>query len=166
MKLGNEDITLKVGSLDVEAVYLGDTLIYTETTPFEGKWLATYSDSSTTSAECDSTSAITQYEIASGAGLISVLIGDCVTNIDNNAFVYKSALSTVTIGSGVTRIGNYAFYSCTSLASITINAETPPSLGSYALNYTNDCPIYVPSESVAAYQSSWSAYSSRIQAIS
>ena len=41
-------------------------------------------------------------------------------------------------------------------------------MGSYVFNDTNDCPIYVPSESVEAYKAAtnWSYYASRIQAIS
>ena len=44
---------------------------------------------------------------------------------------------------------------------------TPPTLSSNALDYTNNCPIYVPSASVNAYKSAnnWSTYASRIQAI-
>ena len=70
-----------------------------------------------------------------------------------------------TIGSGVTTIGNYAFYFCNSLQSITVRATTPPTLGSDVFKYTNDCPIYVPSNKVSAYKSAWSDYSDRIQAI-
>ena len=61
-----------------------------------------------------------------------------------------------------------AFSNCTGLTSITIEATTPPSLpfGSGFRN-TNNCPIYVPAESVDAYKSAtyWSDYASRIQAI-
>jgi hypothetical protein len=132
------------------------------------KWKATYSDSSTTSADCDSTSAITQNEI-NLTNLVSVEIGDCVTEIGDNAFTNCTSLTSCTIGSGVTTIGYTAFTNCTSLTSITINAVTPPELmyaGKITPFYnTNDCPIYVPSESVSTYQFEWTIYSSRIQAI-
>jgi hypothetical protein len=38
---------------------------------------------------------------------------------------------------------------------------------SSVFNYTNNCPIYVPSASVETYKSAsgWSGYASRIQAI-
>ena len=238
IKIGNLEIdNLKVGTLSVDALYIGDVKIYPSTPPptFDGKWLATYSDSHTESADCDSTSAISQNEI-NITNLVSVEIGDCVTSIGNNAFRNCSGLTSITIpdsvtsigqgafrdcggltsctigsgvtsigvgafylctgltsctiGSGVTSIGTSAFYGCTgltsieipsgvtridinafngcsSLTSITVNPTTPPTLGSYALSGTNNCPIYVPAESVSTYQSAsgWSTYADRIQAI-
>lgn len=98
-------------------------------------------------------------------GLTSIDIPDSVTTIGGSAFNNCSGLTSVTIGSGVTSIGTYAFYYCTSLTSITINAVTPPTLDFQPFNYTNGCPIYVPSGSVSAYKSAWSSYSSRILAI-
>lgn len=97
----------------------------------------------------------------------SIEIPSGVTSIGDNAFYYCSSLTSLTIPSGVTSIGNVAFQFCNNLSSITILATTPPTLGNSAFNNTNDCPIYVPSESVETYKSSnnWSAYASRIQAI-
>jgi hypothetical protein len=156
---------------------------------FLGKWLATYSDSHTESAECDSSSAITDGEI-NQTNPVSVEIGDCVTSIGGWAFYDCSSLTSIdipsgvtsigerafrnctgltscTIGSGVTSIGNQAFYECTSLTSVTIEATTPPALGLRVFYGTNNCPIYVPSGSVSAYQSAsgWSSYADRIQAV-
>ena len=189
VKIGNLDISaFKVGSSDCK-VYIGDTLLYPTTPPsFQGKWLATYSDSHTESAECDASSAITSTEIYN-TNLVTVEIGDCVTSIDNSAFQSCSSLSSVTIpnsvtsiginafmsctsltsctiGSGVTSIGDSTFYECTGLTSITINATVPPSVswGTFDGSY----PIYVPSESVEAYKTAdvWKfVYASRIQAI-
>lgn len=239
IKLGNLDISaFKVGSDDCK-VYLGDTLLYPTTPPvFEGKYKLTLSDSSTVSAECDGTSAVTSGEVASqySGSVVSAEIGNCVTSIgdrvfynctsltsitignsvtsigqwafnkcsgltsitlpdsvtsidewafygcsnltsidfpDNVTTIGKSimrgcnSLSTVTIGSGITSIGASVFFNCTGLTSVTIEATTPPSIGVLVFENTNDCPIYVPSGSVSAYQSAWSEYeySSRIQAI-
>ena len=133
---------------------------------------------------------IWQYAFSYCYGLTSVTIPDSVTSIYRNAFEYCSGLTSVTIGSGltniersafgncyaitsvtipdsVTDIGRTAFYGCSSLTSITCLATTPPTLGTQAFNNTNDCPIYVPSASVSAYQSAtyWETYASRIQAI-
>ena len=96
------------------------TVIYDKEAPapptptFEGKWLATYSDSHTESGECDSTSAITQGEINS-ANLESVEIGDCVTEIGDEAFYGCSSLTGITIPSSVTSVGFDAFSNCSSL---------------------------------------------------
>ena len=202
-----------------------------ESTP---KWLATYTGGTTSSAECDSTSAITSNEI--DRSIVSVQVGDCVTNIDFGAFATCSGLTSATIGSNVTTIGVNAFMgcsfssitipssvttisqwafrycsgltsidipdtvtslgfaafdsctnllsanvgsgvtsiegqlfrNCSGLTSVTINSVTPPTLVYTSAFYnTNDCPIYVPCESVETYKaaSGWSSYSSRIQAI-
>lgn len=95
----------------------------------------------------------------------SAEIGDCVTIIGNYAFQSCSSLASVTIPSSVTVIGQSAFYNCSSLASVTVNATTPPSLDEMAFEETNDCPIYVPADSVDAYKTAWSTYADRIQAI-
>ena len=193
IKIGNLDISaFKVGSSDCK-IYLGDTLLYPQSQPPTPptptfKWLATYSDSHTESAECDSSSAITdgeintrnlvsieiggtcvtsigEYAFDSCRSLTSCTIGNSVTSIGMNAFTNCSSLTSIDIPDSVTSIGYYAFLSCYSLTSITVNAVTPPSLGNMAFDSTNNCPIYVPSGSVSAYQSAWSGYSPRIQAI-
>lgn len=130
----------------------------------ETKWIATYSDSHTESAECDASSVITQNEIVK-TDLVAVEIGDCVTTIQLSAFYYCDSLSSVTIGSGVTSIEQSAFGHISNLASVTIYAIVPPTLGAFVFSSTNNCPIYVPAESVSAYQSAWSEYASRIQPI-
>ena len=79
----------------------------------------------------------------------------------------KNNLTSITIGSGVTSIGGAAFYNCRSLSSVTVEATTPPTLGLNVFNNTNNCPIYVPSQSVNAYKTAtnWKTWASRIQAI-
>ena len=100
-------------------------------------------------------------------GLTSVTIPNGVTSIGNYVFESCSGLTTVTIPDSVTSIGYSVFYYCSGLTSVTIQATTPPSLGSNAFISTNDCPIYVPAESVDAYKkaTNWKTYASRIQAI-
>ena len=169
MKIGNLDISkIYLGSTEVTSIYLGADQVYEEETPptFQGKWLATYTGGTTSSADCDSSSAITNGEITL-TDLETVEIGNCVTEIGSSAFTSCSTLSNITIGNSVTSIGAWAFMSCHGLTSITINAITPPTLGGLALVNTNNCPIYVPSESVDTYKAAtnWSTLASRIQAI-
>ena len=115
----------------------------------------------------DNVTFIGHYAFSGCIGLTSVTIPDNVTSIGNYVFSSCSGLTSVTIGSGITSIGDSAFSGNSGLTSVTCEATTPPSLGTSAFRNTNDCPIYVPAESVTAYQgaSRWSSYSSRIQAI-
>lgn len=102
------------------------------------------------------------------SGLTSIELSSGLTSIGNNSFRQCSNLTNIEIPSSVTNIGNYAFYYCTGLTSVTINATTPPALSNAnAFSNTNNCPIYVPANSVSSYQSAnnWASLSSRIQAI-
>lgn len=177
-----------LGNQSISEVYSYQQKVWPSSAPpTTYKWLATYADSHIESAECDSTSAITNGEI-NKANLVSVEIGDCVTSIGMNAFSTCSSLTSITIPNSVTSIGGSAFYYCTSLTSVTIpnsvtsidyfafgsctgltritcEAITPPTLGSNAFLNTNDCPIYVPCQSIEAYKTAWSAYEARIQCV-
>jgi hypothetical protein len=94
-----------------------------------------------------------------------ISLPESLTFIDEYAFAYAYKLKSLDIPSGVTNIGYECCYSCNTLNSITVRATTPPTLGGSAFSNTNNCPIYVPAESVEAYKTSWSTYASRIQAI-
>ena len=104
---------------------------------------------------------------SSCSSLTSVTIPNRVTSIGYGAFSFCSSLTSVTISNSVTSIDGSAFYGCSRLTRVTIKATTPPTLTSGAFNDTNNCPIYVPAESVDAYKTAtnWSAYADRIQAI-
>lgn len=104
-------------------------------------------------------------EIGSGA---DVELGSSLAEIKSNAFYQCTSLTSVTLGN-ITSIGNTAFNGCSGLTSITIKATTPPSLGYDVFAGTNNCPIYVPAESVETYKTAsytyWPRYADRIQAI-
>ena len=103
----------------------------------------------------------------SGSSITSLTIGSHPTAIGQSMFQKCTKLTTLVIPSNISSIGNYAFSGCTRLRSITVHSATPPTLGYQVFNSTNNCPIYVPPESVDAYKtaSNWSNYASRIQAI-
>ena len=128
------------------------------------KWIASYADGHTESAECDDTGVISKNEITK-ENLVSVEIGDCVNSIAGGAFLEYYSLKNCTIGSGVSSIGGAAFNNCTGLTSVTINAVVPPTLGNnYVFNNTNRAPIYVPSESLNDYKTAdkWSGLADRL----
>ena len=100
--------------------------------------------------------------------LTSCTMSSGITTIGNRAFENCRGLTSLTIGSNITRIGECAYLDCRGLTSITIEATTPPSLGIYGFDNTNNAPIYVPAGSVKSYKKAsgvWGSYSSRIQAI-
>ena len=96
-------------------------------------------------------------------GLRSVTIPDSVAYLGPECFARCGDLRSAVIGSGVTTVGEKAFSGCGGLTEIYLNPETPPSLGNNALDYTNDCPIYVPAASVEAYKQAWPSYAYRIK---
>lgn len=151
IKIGNLDISaFKVGSNDCK-VYLGSTLLYPQTvTP---KLTAYYSDGSVYQLSCNTSTTLTQSEVrahtTSYTAMTSVVVGDCVTTIGENAFrmgkytvggslssitlsnsvktintqafSFNSALKTFEMPNNVTSLGNSVFYYCTSLSSVTLS---------------------------------------------
>ena len=98
----------------------------------------------------------------------TLIVGNGVTTIGGGAFKYCRGITDVIIGTGVTSIYDYAFQYATQLQSITINATTPPKITSSTfVNMSRLTTIYVPAESLSAYQSatSWKNHASLIQAI-
>ena len=110
---------------------------------------------------------IGSFAFMSCTSLTSVTIPDSVTVIGWGAFKDCSSLTSVTIGDNITTISYGALQNCSSLRSITIEATVPPTLENDVFDNTNNCPIYVPCDSVDAYKAAtkWSTYVSRIQAI-
>lgn len=98
--------------------------------------------------------------------IINVEVGTQCTVIDDYAFYGCTKLTHIITSNNVTSIGESGLANCNNLQSITFLAITPINLGEYAIYNTNNCPIYVPSESVQSYKTTHPAYADRIQAIS
>lgn len=83
-------------------------------------------------------------------------------------FANCASLETVILPETLESIELSAFNHCPSLRWIKIYAPTPPALGDYAFLSTNNCPIYVPDESVEAYKAAtnWATYADRILPLS
>ena len=118
----------------------------------------------------NSVTSIGDYAFENCTSLTSLTIPDSVTSIGDRAFYSCRSLTSVTIPNSVTSIGESAFYGCTGLTSIICEPTTPPTLtlaGTYVFDNTNNCPIYVPSESIDVYKAAenWAEYADRIQAI-
>lgn len=98
--------------------------------------------------------------------LTSITLPEGLTTLGGNTF-YASKLTSITLPSTITTLGGTEFYNCP-LTSITCLATSPPTITSNTFNNTNNCPIYVPAESVETYKSAsnWSSLASRIEAIS
>lgn len=151
---------------------------------------AAFNSSNISNIDLNGVTLIGAYAFQNSSGFTSITIPSSVTTFGGYAFNSVSSLNSVTIdyasnatlgsyqfaglpitsltiGSNPTSIGNSMFSGCTRLTNITVESTTPPTLGYSVFDNTNDCPIYVPPESVDAYKAAdgWSNYASRIQAI-
>ncbi len=98
-------------------------------------------------------------------GMDELILNEGLLKIGEYAFYDCDALTSITIPSSVKSISSWAFSGCQSLTKITVNIQTPFSLYRTEPFYdTNNCPIYVPNESVEAYKTTegWSDYADRI----
>ncbi len=119
------------------------------------------------------------------SGLSTINIPNSVHYLGGLLFYGCSSLSTIVIPNSVQYLGAGAFQNCSGLNSIyclaTIPPDNPNEYGQWANSYivcdmwsvresdmfknTNNCPIYVPKESVGAYKTKWSLFADRIKAI-
>ena len=89
------------------------------------------------------------------AGCKNTIIPNSVTSIGNRAFSGCSSLTSITIPNSVTSIGDYAFDWCSSLNSITCLGTTPPTLGTDVFYGTKLPAVYIPENTLSAYQTAW-----------
>ncbi len=93
----------------------------------------------------------------------SVVIPDSVITIGPHAFEANSNLEALEIGCNVSSIADYAFQGCPLLKNVTCYAINPPNLHTGCFTWATEV-LYVPSESVTAYQNdaNWSSYFANI----
>ena len=104
-----------------------------------------------------------------GSKITSLTIGSHPTKIGNAMFRGCNKLTSLVIPSNISSIADSAFNECSGLTSITVESTTPPTLGgTYVFDNTNNCPIYVPDDSVSTFKTAdkWSEYASRIKPLS
>ena len=96
--------------------------------------------------------------------LASVSLPSGVTSIGQSALSACYSLTSISIPSGVTSIAATAFNNCYGMAEYHFEPTTPPTLANINAfaNIQSDCVIYVPAESLTAYQEAenWSTYAS------
>ena len=100
--------------------------------------------------------------------LTNIVIPNSVTSIGSNTFWSCTSLNNITIPNSVTSIGSVVFYGCSSLTTMTVLATTPPTLADTMAISSATTSIYVPDESVSAYQSAtnWSNFADKIKPLS
>ncbi len=85
----------------------------------------------------------------------SLTIPNTVVSIGSSAFRYWSNCTTVILGEGVTSISNNAFANSSSITTIYCYANTPPTCGGNAVFNTtvkNNAKVYVPANSLNEYK--------------
>lgn len=101
--------------------------------------------------------------------LKNVKIGNGISIVENHAFSYNTSLKTIDVGTGVTELYPWAFGGCSALQYIIMRPINPPIMSSTSsLTSTNNCPIYVPNNSVDTYKTAtnWTTVASRIHPLS
>lgn len=85
----------------------------------------------------------------------SLTIPNTVVSIGSSAFNYWSNCTTVILGEGVTSISNNAFANSSSITTIYCYADTPPTCGGNAVFHStvrNNAKVYVPANSLNEYK--------------
>ena len=101
--------------------------------------------------------------------LTRVVIPESVMTIGDWNFYCNDQMTTVILPSTLTSLGSSCFDGCLNLSKVTCKATTPPAIGSMGCfsNISNESTLYVPENSVSAYQtaSSWSSFFSSVEAM-
>ena len=99
--------------------------------------------------------------------LTTIILPNSITTIKQYAIQGCPVMEYITLPDSVLSIEYQALNNLSAIESITCLATTPPTRGISAIYETNNCPIYVPADSVEDYKTAnrWSEYADRIQAI-
>lgn len=88
-----------------------------------------------------------------GMGCKNTIIPNNITKIGPEAFLECKNLTSIDIPQSVANIEAHAFQGCTGLSAITRRATIPPTCSVDVFdNVKKSIPVYVPAESVSAYQ--------------
>jgi hypothetical protein len=90
------------------------------------------------------------------------------TNDGAGPFAGCVELELLVLPPSLTSIQHGLAAGCTALKAVVVKATTPPTLGSNCFLNTNNCPIYVPDNSIEDYKTAtnWSNYADRILPLS
>ena len=85
--------------------------------------------------------------------LASITLPEGIHTISENAFNSCTSLASVTLPSSMTTLGETAFGNCKSIKEIYCSATVPPTIKENTfLTVPSNCTIYVPKNSIQAYQ--------------
>lgn len=103
----------------------------------------------------NSVTTIGEWTFSYCSDITEITIPNSVTTIGKNAFYRCTDLNNITIGSSVTTIERSAFSYCKSIKEIHTHATTPPNCNNktFEENIYSTASLYVPTGSLAAYQS-------------
>lgn len=92
--------------------------------------------------------------------LVTAVVNDAITTFPYGTFRFNMFLKEVVLGSSVTSIPGNTFTSVNVLESFVIKTQTPPTLGSDAIQSNAQFTVYVPDSAISDYQAAenWSNY--------
>ena len=170
----NKGVTFTTATIPSSVTYIGTTYSVTSIGDLAFRYCSSLTSitipNSVTSIgnyafyDCDALTSITIPNSVTSIGdmafywcysLTSITIPNSVTSIGNEAFHSCYSLTSITIPNSVTSIGEYAFYNCSSLTSITCLGTTPPTLGTDVFSDTKLSAVYIPDNTLSAYQTAW-----------
>lgn len=97
-----------------------------------------------------------------GKPTTDIIIPEFVNRVDRYIFYGYNSLKSITLHKGISEVGTEALGNCRNLLSVTCLAETPP-VFDYINGLDEQCTLYVPQGTSAAYKSKWGEVFSHIE---